>query len=336
MRLWFTACWCLVQLLVCLSAGADAASDAAAAQTLYDEARRLMKAGNYVAACPKLEASQKLDPGTGTQFHLADCYERIGRTASAWALFLEVAARARERQRAEQEQIARGRAAALEPKLSKLTIVVPEASRVDGLVIKRDGTPVESALFGTAINVDPGRHSISAEAPGHRRVETEVMVGPDGAHENVEIPPLQKAPAAERPLLTPPRADSTPQSQRSGKGLRMASYVAFGVGAVGLGAGTFFVLRSSKKRAEADDLFDACGAEQCPARDRRTGRITELDDEARSAKTLATIGFLAGGVAAATGVTLFVLSRPRKESPASTAHVTPWIGVGDAGLSGRF
>jgi hypothetical protein len=336
MRLWFSAWCCLVALLVCLRAGADEASDAAAAQTLYDEARRLMKAGDYAAACPKLEASQKLDPGTGTQFHLADCYERIGRTASAWALFLEVAGGARERARAEQEQIARGRAGALEAKLSKLTIVVPEASRVDGLVITRDGTQVESALFGTPINVDPGRHSISAEAPGHRKVETEVTVGPDGAQKTVEIPPLEKAPAAERPPPTQPRSDSAPNAPRSGKGLRIASYVALGVGAVGLGAGTFFALRSSSKRGEADDLVEACAA-QCVSRNSRTSRIDELDDEARSAKTLATIGFVAGGVAAATGVTLFILSRPsRTESPASTAHVTPWIGLGNAGLSGRF
>jgi hypothetical protein len=338
MRLWFSAWCCLVALLVCLRAGADKASDAAAAQTLYDEARRLMKAGDYAAACPKLEASQKLDPGTGTQFHLADCYERIGRTASAWALFLEVAGGARERARAEQEQIARGRAGALEPKLSKLTIVVPEASRVDGLVIERDGTQVESALFGTPINVDPGRHSISAEAPGHRKVETEVTVGPDGAQKTVEIPPLEKAPVAEPPLLTQPRSDSAPKSQRSGKGMRVASYVALGVGAVGLGAGTFFALRSSSKRGEADDLHEACGGElQCRSSDGRTVRITELDDDARSAKKLATVSFVVGGVAAATGVTLFVLSRPsRKETPAAAAHVTPWIGLGKAGLSGRF
>jgi hypothetical protein len=71
----------------------------------------------------------------------------VGRTASAWALFLEVAARAHERQKTEQEQIARTRAGALEPKLSKLTIVVPEPSRIDGLVVKRNGTDVGSACL---------------------------------------------------------------------------------------------------------------------------------------------------------------------------------------------
>jgi hypothetical protein len=327
--------WGLLVFSVCLQAGADKASDAAAAQTLYDEARRLMKAGNYVAACPKLEASQKLDPGTGTQFHLADCYEHVGRTASAWALFLEVAARARERQRAEQEQIARGRAGVLEPKLSTLTIVVPEASRADGLVIKRDGTDVESALFGSAINVDPGRHAITAEAPGHRGFQTEVTVGPDGARETVEIPALEAVRAGRSKAPAGAPLDAPPKPQRSGSGLRTIAYLSLGVGVVGLGAGTFLALRSSSKRRDADELADACGA-RCQNSDPRAKQITELDDSARSAKTMATIGFVVGGVGAATGVTLLVLSRRSRKETAPAAAVTSWIGVGRAGLSGRF
>src|SRR6476620_2846381 len=66
----------------------------AAAQALFDSARTLMAQGNFNDACPKLEESQRLDPGVGTQFNLAVCYEAIGRNASAWSLFLEVAASA--------------------------------------------------------------------------------------------------------------------------------------------------------------------------------------------------------------------------------------------------
>ena len=337
MRLRTSAWWGILVLSISLRAGADNATDAAAAQGLFDEARRLIKGKDYAGACPKLEASQKLDPGTGTQFHLADCYEHIGRTASAWALFLDVAAQARARQRAEQEQIARGRAGALAAKLSKLTIVVPDATRVDGLVIKRDGAEVESALFGTAINVDPGRHSITAEAPGHRQFESEVTVAPDGAHETIEIPALEAVSAAKPSTLEARRSDLSQKPRQSGKGLRTVSYVSLGIGVVGLGAGTFFAVRSANKRGQADDLHQVCGGDRCLKSDPRTGEITELDDAARSAKTMATVGFVVGGVGVATGVTLLILSRPsRKETQGSKLHVTPWIGVGNAGLSGRF
>jgi hypothetical protein len=45
----------------------------AAAQALYDEARRLSQGGNYADACPKFKESYQLDPGGGTLLNLADC-----------------------------------------------------------------------------------------------------------------------------------------------------------------------------------------------------------------------------------------------------------------------
>jgi hypothetical protein len=62
----------------------SSAEDHAAADALYEEAGNLMKAGRFVDACPKLEASQRLDPGIGTTMRLGYCYEHVGRTASAW------------------------------------------------------------------------------------------------------------------------------------------------------------------------------------------------------------------------------------------------------------
>jgi tetratricopeptide (TPR) repeat protein len=92
-------------------------SDAAAARAMFEEGRKLVKAGKYAEACPKFEESLKLDRGVGTQFNLADCWERLGRTASAWALFLDVAAVTKAAGQADRERAARDRAAALEPKL---------------------------------------------------------------------------------------------------------------------------------------------------------------------------------------------------------------------------
>src|SRR5512139_1741852 len=62
------------------SAARAQASDKAAAEALFDEGRKLMAEGKYAAACAKLEASQKLDAGVGTQLNLADCYEKSGKT----------------------------------------------------------------------------------------------------------------------------------------------------------------------------------------------------------------------------------------------------------------
>src|SRR6476620_10990144 len=67
---------------------AQSASDKAAAEALFDEGVTLLKQGKLQ------EASQRIDPGIGTLLYLAETYEKLGRTASAWATFREAASQA--------------------------------------------------------------------------------------------------------------------------------------------------------------------------------------------------------------------------------------------------
>src|SRR5580700_6879370 len=123
-RCLFGAAAVLLVVMSARPAGAQAtAQDQAVAQSLYDEAKKLMTANRWPDACPKLEESQRLDPTPVTEFYLADCYERAGRTASAWTTFLDLAAGEHKNggtKEAEREKVARDRAKALEPKLSQL------------------------------------------------------------------------------------------------------------------------------------------------------------------------------------------------------------------------
>src|SRR5262245_36723730 len=80
----------LALLLSSSRASADDAGDKRpAAQALFDQGRALVTLGRFAEACPKLAESLRLDPGIGTMLWLADCYENVGRSASAWATFRE-------------------------------------------------------------------------------------------------------------------------------------------------------------------------------------------------------------------------------------------------------
>jgi tetratricopeptide (TPR) repeat protein len=164
---------CVLALVVAvlMSAPSSAlADDKALAESLFVEARALMAQGKYVEACPKLEASNRADPATGTLLNLAMCYEKVGKTATAWATYLQVAG-APQNDRA---AYARQHADALLPTLSKLTIQVPNAPA--DAHVTRDGIVVPSGGFGAAIPVDPGHHVIEATAAGRVRFHREIDV----------------------------------------------------------------------------------------------------------------------------------------------------------------
>jgi hypothetical protein len=170
------------------------AGDAVAAEALFDEAKQLMADGRYAAACPKFAESQRIDPGLGTQFHLADCWQHVGRVASAWALFREIDSQARARGETGRERVARDRAAALEPFLPKLRIVPHESEAASGMTIQRDGVEVGREQYGVEVPMDPGTHVVTVTAPGRQAWAAGVEVPVEGKIVTVDVPPLSALP----------------------------------------------------------------------------------------------------------------------------------------------
>jgi hypothetical protein len=138
-----------------------APEDVARAESLFNAARALEAAGNVAEACSKFAQSRRLAPGVGITLHLADCYERLGRNASAQREFLDGERLARERadRRAE---VASARARALEPKVNHVTIELPPAppEGAAGMQVQLDGAALAPKSLGIALPVDPGDHLI--------------------------------------------------------------------------------------------------------------------------------------------------------------------------------
>lgn len=318
---------CLALALLVLSPAA-ARGDAASAELLFREGKRLLAQKQYDEACPKLAESHLIDPATGTLLALALCYERSGKTASAWAAYNDAAGRASAEKNPARERAARGRAAALEPGLSRLTIEVPPgAAAIAGVEVKRDGSAVGRPLWGSGVPVDPGEHTIAATAPGRRAWQIQVSVGPKGDAKTVTIegldplPPPPRAPKPARSVALPPPAGL--------RALQIGGIAAGGAGLVGLGVGTVFVLRALSKNS---DSKDDCEGNVCGS----TG--TEDRRAALAAGDVATVGFIAGGVLAATGLTLFLVGRPAAGQPERALRVTPILVGGAGGLvvEGRY
>ena len=149
-------------------ARADRAEELAA-QTLYDKALELMKAGKPASACPLLSESQRLDPAAGTQYRLAECFEKTGRTEAAWRLYTEVAEASKKAGRKDREAQARDRAEALRKLLPRLTITVPpDVAKAEGLVVTRDEKAIPREEWNLEVPVELGEHTVEVRATGKK------------------------------------------------------------------------------------------------------------------------------------------------------------------------
>jgi hypothetical protein len=305
-----------------------AAADTAAAQTLFDEAKKLVAEDNYAAACVKFEESQKLDPGMGTLFNLADCFEHVGKTASAWGAFLDVAAQASAQNQKERADVASSRAQALAPKLARLTInVTVGGTSPSAIRVQRDSVDVGPGQWGSNVPIDPGEHTITALAPGKKSWRTTVVVAPGVSPPPVVIPELA-ADAGPNPVAPPSNDTAVPEND-DGRTRRWIGLGVAGAGVVGLAVGAVFGLSAKSK---LDDSAPHCDAatNHCDA----TG--VSLRDDSLKAGTISTLAFLVGGAAVVGGAVLY-LTAPKKLGAAASSGVmvAPVVGNTAGGVSLR-
>jgi tetratricopeptide (TPR) repeat protein len=266
--------------------------DKAMATALFREARALMAQGKVPDACLKFEESHRLDPSGGTILNLALCHEQEGKLARSWSEFNEAVAFARRDYRADRESEAREHASKLEPRLSKLTVTVPDdLQRLDGLRIERDGRELSRATWSLAIPVDGGAHVVRATAPGRKPFTATVDLPAESGAATVEIPALALAPPPP-PAPPPPAAAasliaSPPPSPPDYKLRRKVSWIVGAAGVAQLAVGGTFGLRAIELDNKNDNIDGAAG---------------------RSADT-ATIFLLTGAVTTAAAGYLFLTSR---------------------------
>ena len=289
------------------------ADEKALASMLFQEGRSLMAAGRIAEACQKLEESQRLDPGGGTLLNLALCHEQEGRLARSWSEFKEAAIVARRNSRQDREIEAASHISALEPRLSRLTIVVPAGTQVEGLVIERDGHEVGPGAWSTAIPVDGGVHVVRATALGRDPFTTTIVMGKEGDEQTVEIPVLATpVVVVTPPRVPPPSVGAAPTLPTfTPARLRWMGIGTAGVGVVLLGTAGYALASalSAKSASNSNCFVDGCNA---------TGIQQRSDAVSRG--NLATLLGVSGAVLVGAGATLLYLAHRSSTTASATAR----------------
>jgi hypothetical protein len=330
--------------LFAASASAEPPTNEARAEALFNTAKQLEKSGQSADACDLFAESNRLSPGVGVLLYGADCYEHIGRFATAWTYFRDAAKMASERNDEKRANVAQSRAQALEPKLNRLTLVSSPGVAHDGWQVELDGTALPLDHLNVPLALDPGDHPVLVKVPG--RPARALQAHLDAATPNVSVqldesepapapvavptpvppapvpptplPAAAPPPAAASPIEPPAPPPRSPEPVPPSNGDGWRPWVEVGLvaaTAAGIGFGSFFMLRRGHFIQEGP-----------PADPTLTNQAT----------TAATISFAGAGIALTSAFVLFFTTPSAKSQVGLTLAPVPLEGGAGALVRGSF
>jgi hypothetical protein len=324
-------------------AAAAYAGDAATLSTAREVAKQGLSAydaGRFDEAVEKLSKAYAVVRVPTLAVAMARALAKSGRLVAASELYLEAAHIPRDKSwqatQDEAQQDAEKERRALLARIPRLTIVATGAD-LSQVAVRIDGVAVPQALTDTEQMVDPGERHVEG-TDGNRVSERSVLLK-EGEHARVT---LEFAPADAGPLVrsTEPPApiESGPaisSQMRPGTGdsapgrrQRTFGWTTVTAGGVGLTLGVVSGLWAMSKRSKLLDspLCSKDNDVSCAAD--KAGEV----DSYNSMRTVSTVGFIAGGVLTAAGVTL-LLTAPKQQARPSAGI---WVSPRGAGIYGGF
>lgn len=290
---------------------ASGGTDDAKAQALYDEAKADVAAGKWTDACPKLATSQKLAPKMNTAYRLAECYEHIGKRASAAKRYREAAIAATTAGETGKAKAALDRAEKLQQAgLPKLSVVAAA-----GCEVRIDGEPLTSAELAGPFAIDPGEHAVEATAPQKKSYRASFVIPEGASTTTLAIPELENevtaAPITEP--APPPLKDPEPTAPPTNT-TKVIGMVLAGTGVVAIGIGGFLALSARSKYHDADPHCPPAGCDEIGA---------QATEDARRLGNVATVVIGAGLALGITGTVLWLTAPSHREAPRAALTLTP-------------
>jgi hypothetical protein len=319
----------------------------ATAREAATSGRAAFDAGQYEKAIDQFSRAEQLVHAPPHLLFLARSQAKVGRLVAAHETYLKIT---RESLKPGTPQVFSDAQAsavqelpALDARLPYVTVTLHGAA-ADGVTIDMDGTILPTAMIGIPLMTDPGRHVFKAS--GTATSDPVTVTVAEAAKQSVVLEVQSAGVSATPPVTTgagsaalsssDPLADDRSQH---GSSLRLASYVSFGVGAVGLGVGTYFLLKSTSTNDEAGGLFDRCvGIDRSGNCGPLRAEYDAKHSDAKSQRNIGIASTVVGGVGVAAGITLLILdaNRAQKSAHETTPHVTPVFGFNSVGLLGTF
>lgn len=296
--------------LLSLNALAQSAVDIAQARELFNEGMNLRDQGDASRALDKLRAANALAHTPITGVELGRTHVTLGHLVEAREVFLSVARLPEQAPETSRAKAARAESAQLADQLRE---------RIPSVVVKIAGAPVNTVSLTIdgasvprdAVNaprlVDPGPHIVVARADNGATATSRVELREGESHEvELDLTDARGGGAAVEQGRSPPapaaparvREQTLEAPARTRSGSRVAGWVLFGGGAVvGLGGGTLMLVESlSSHTASAQDNAKAYDATKTPW-------------------TVGLVGAIVGGVAAAAGVVVLVVTSSGEPHP---------------------
>jgi hypothetical protein len=331
---------------------AQSSRDRAAARSAADAGADAYEQGQFERSLELFTKAEQLLHAPPHLLYMARSFEKLGRLVEAREAYLKIINEQLPANAPPAFKTAHSQAdtelSNVEGRIAYVTVMV-QGTDAKQAVVTLDHTDLPAAESDIPIPTDPGTHVFSAHTSRTKTNEVSVTLR-DGAKQTVNLV-LPDAPAGAAPLGDnpppkdggsggqPPHKDQ-PAASHGTSGQAVAGYVGLGLGAVGIGVGTYFIIAAGKADSLASKEY-VCETNGMNCSPEQEATIKGHEADTNRDRVLSIVSYSVGGAAAITGLVLLLTDHPssQKEEPASgepfgSLRVLP--GLGSITVTGKF
>jgi hypothetical protein len=310
--------------------------------------------GRYAEAYDLLSRAETLVHALPHQLYMARASEKQGQLVRAREIYLKMSREqlvaGAPRAFIDAQQSALQELQAIDARLPYLTVTLEGASGSE-VRVTMDEKEVPSVLLGVPFPADPGNHVIVATgqgigseplnivlSEGKRDRVTLRVIAKSGGTPGSGVPdkPAEAAPTSNGAVATTGQSQSPSHDPGTTSATKppILAYSAIGLGAVGVGLGTVFLLQRSSLQSDGDKAFDECKSRVCSQNE--IDAFLDDDKKAARAGTWSVIGYGVGAAALSAGIYLLLTHDSKPKTTAYTTRLIPYIGPTQAGATLTF